>query len=95
MLKNLIVGTAATATGKTTINVLSTMEGAKRYYKLAADAAALPEVTYGTAIATSSWTELTAASVEVSGGGNTVVRVVEVDSESKPIAVGDAVLNIG
>ena len=95
VLKNLIVGTAATATGKTTINVLSTMEGAKRYYKLAADAAALPEVTYGTAITTSSWTELTAASVEVSGGGNTVVRVVEVDAASKPIAVGDAVLNIG
>ena len=95
VLKNLVVNTAASATGKSTIIVPAVIEGAKRYYKLAADAAALPEVTYGTAITTSSWTELTAASVEVSGGANTVVRVVEVDSASKPIAVGDAVLNIG
>lgn len=95
VLKNLVVNTAASAAGKSTIIVPAVVEGAKRYYKLAADAAALPEVTYGTAITTSSWTELTAASVEVSGGGNTVVRVVEVDAASKPIAVGDAVLNVG
>ena len=96
VLKNLIVGTAATATGKTTINVLSTMEGAKRYYVLADDASALTGVTYGTAITTSAWTELTAAATEITpASGKTVVRVVEVDSASKPIAVGDAVLNIG
>lgn len=96
MLKNLVVGTAATATGKTTVNVLSTMEGAKRYYVLADDASKLTAVTHGTAITTSAWTELTAAATEITpASGKTVIRVVEVDSDSKPIAVGDAILNIG
>lgn len=96
VLKNLIVGTAATAVGKTTINVLSAMEGAKRYYVLADKASALTAVTYGTAITTSAWVELTAAATEITpGAGKTAVRVVEVDAEGKPIAFGDAVLNVG
>lgn len=96
VLKNLNVETAATDVGKTTINVLAALEGAKRYYMVAADAASLTAVTYGTAITTTAWTELTAAATEITpGSGKTVVRVVEVDKDSKPIAVGDALLNIG
>lgn len=96
VLKNLNVETAATAPGKTTINVLAALEGAKRYYMVADDAASLTAVTYGTAITTSAWTELTAAATEITpGSGKTMVRVVEVDSASKPIAFGDAHLNIG
>lgn len=96
VLKNLNVETAATAPGKTTINVLAALEGAKRYYMVADDAASLTAVTYGTAITTSSWVELTAAATEITPvSGKTMVRVVEVDSASKPIAVGDAHLNIG
>lgn len=96
VLKNLIVGTAATATGKSTVQVLSEKEGSKRYYVTAATASALTAVTYGTAITTDSWKELTANEMEITPtSGHTIVRVVEVDSANKPIAVGDAVLNIG
>ena len=96
VLKNLNVETAATAPGKTTINVLAALEGAKRYYVLGATAADLTAVTHGTAITPSAWTELTAAATEITpGSGKTMVRVVEVDSASKPIAFGDAHLNIG
>ena len=53
-------------------------------------------MTYGSAITTSDWTELTSDALEVTPtSGDTIVRVVEVDSNNKPIAVGDAVLNIG
>ncbi len=96
VLKNLNVETAATNVGKTTINVLAALEGAKRYYMVADSAENLTAVTYGTAITTSAWTELTAAATEITpASGKTIVRVVEVDSSSKPIAVGDALLNIG
>ena len=98
VLKILNVGTAGTDTGKTTILVEpGVMEGSKRYYQTAAKASALTEVTYGTAITTSAWTELTGGTgLEITpSSGHTVVRVVEVDSASKPIAVGDAVINVG
>lgn len=98
VLKILNVGTAATDTGKTTILVEpGTMEGSKRYYMTAAKASALTAVTYGTAITTSGWTAMSAATgVEITPtSGHTVVRVVEVDAESKPIAVGDAIINLG
>ena len=96
VLKNIVVGTAATDTGKSTIIVTAEMEGAKRYYVTAASASALTAVTHGTAITVSAWTELTGNSVEITpASGATVVRVVEVDASNKPIAVGDAVLNIG
>ena len=96
VLKNLIVGTAATASGKSTIIVTSEKEGASRYYATAADAASLTAVTYGEAITTSAWKALSASSLEITPtSGHTAVRVVEVDAESKPIAVGDAILNIG
>ena len=98
VLKILNVGTAATDTGKTTILVEpGTMEGSKRYYMTAEKASALTAVTYGTAITTSGWTAMSAATgVEITPtSGHTVVRVVEVDAESKPIAVGDAIINLG
>lgn len=97
VLKVLNVTTAATDVDKSTIVVEpGALEGAKRYYKTAAENSALPAVTYGTAISAGDWDELTANGLEVTpAGGDTVVRVVEVDAANKPIAVGDAVLNIG
>ena len=63
----------------------------------AAKASALTAVTYGTAITTSGWTAMSAATgVEITPtSGHTAVRVVEVDAEGKPIAVGDAIINLG
>lgn len=97
VLKTLNVTTAATDTGKSTILVNpDVLEGSKRYYKTATDASGLIAVTYGEAITTSSWTELTSSGQEITpGGSDTVVRVVEVNGSDEPIAVGDAVLNIG
>ena len=97
VLKDLTVQTAGTDTGKSTILVNpDALEGAKRYYMTAATAATLTAVTYGTAITTSGWTELTANGLEITPtSSHKFVRVVEVDSSSKPIAKGDAVLNIG
>lgn len=98
VLKNLVVGTGATNAGKTTMVVNGELEkeGNERYYVTAAAAADLTAVTYGTAITTSAWTKLTAKSLEFApASGHTVVRVVEVDNTGKPIAVGDAKLNIG
>ena len=97
VLKTLNVTTAATDTGKSTILVNpDVLEGSKRYYKTATDTSGLIAVTYGEAITTSSWTQLTSSGQEITpGGSDTVVRVVEVNSSDEPIAVGDAVLNIG
>ena len=53
-------------------------------------------MTYGTAIDTSAWTQLTSSSLEiVPATSDTAVRVVEVNADKKPIAMGDSVLNIG
>lgn len=105
VLKDLIVGTAATDTNKTTVTVTTAQEGAKRYFMTAAAASGLTALTYGTAITTSAWTELKVTSGSIDANlngfeitptsGHTVIRVVEVDSDSKPIAYGDAILNIG
>ena len=98
MLKTLNVQTAASmTTGKSEIIVEpGALDGAKRYYMTAADATGLTAVTYGTAITTSGWTELTSNGLEITPtSGHTMVRVVEVDSSDNPIAMGDAILNIG
>ena len=74
----------------------SEKEGDKRYYVAAKDASALTEVNYGAAITTSAWTVMTGSSVEITpASSHGAVRVVEVDAENKPIAVGDSILNIG
>lgn len=96
VLKNLVVTTAATAANKSTIIVPAVVEGSKRYYDTADEADNLIAVTYGSAITTGNWTELTSSALEITPtSGDTVVRVVEVDGSNKPLAVGDAVLNIG
>lgn len=96
VLKNLIVGTAASNAGKSTILVTAELEGASRWYKTAATADALPAVTYGTAIDTSAWQQLTSNSLEIVPAiSDTAIRVVEIDANKKPIAMGDTVLNIG
>lgn len=96
VLKSLNALTAASSTGKTTLLVNGSMEGDKRYYITAAKASELPAVRFGEAVSTESWTELEGVSVEFAPtSGHTVLRVVEVDSENKPIACGDALLNIG
>ena len=97
MLKVLNVTTVGGESGKSAVLVEpAALEGAKRYVQTKASAAQLTAVTYGTAITTSAWTELTVNGGEVTpASGDTVARVVEVDAANKPIAVGDAVLNVG
>lgn len=97
VLKSLTVMTAATAKGKSTVLVLpEVVAGNKRYYKTEADASALTEVTYGSAITPGEWTELTSNGMQITPtSSHTVIRVVEVNSSNNPLAVGDAVLNIG
>jgi hypothetical protein len=95
-LKVLPVITAASAPGKSTIVVNAVQEGAKWYYMTAAAASGLTAVTAGTAITTSAWTELATNGAEITPtAGHTVIRVVSVDASNKPIACGDAMLNIG
>ena len=98
VLKTLNVQTAASmTTGKSEIIVEpGALDGAKRYYMTAANASGLTAVTYNTAITVANWTELTSNGLEITPtSGHTMVRVVEVDSNNKPIALGDAILNIG
>ena len=98
VLKNLIVGTGASAVGKTTLTVTSELNDAanKLYYVTGVDPSKLTAVTYGTAVSVDSWTKLESNSLQFAPtGGHTVIRVVEVDASNKPVAVGDAKLNIG
>lgn len=98
VMKTLNVTTASSmTTGKSKIIVEpAALDGAKRYYATAADAASLPTVTYGTAITTSDFTELTANGMEITPtAGDKFVKVVEVDSASKPIAEGTNFLYVG
>ena len=95
-LKVLPVITAATDIGKSTIVVNAVQEGAKWYYMTAATVAGLTAVTAGSAITTSAWTELTANGTEITPtAGHKYIRVVSVDASNKPIAVGDALINVG
>ena len=95
-MKSLSVITSASAPGKSLLFVNGALEGAKRVYAMAATAAALPAVTYGTAVSGSAWTELTGESAELTpAAGMKFLRVAELDAANKPIAVGTTVLNIG
>ena len=95
-MKSLSVITSASAPGKSLLFVNGALEGAKRVYAMAATAAALPAVTYGTAVSGSAWTELTDESAELTpASGMKFLRVAELDAANKPIAVGTTVLNIG
>lgn len=100
VLRTMQLMTAATDTGKSTVILMNPTElsasGNKWYYMTAATAAGLTAVTYGTAITTANWTQLTANSTEISPtSGHKYIRLVEVDSANKPIGMGDARLNIG
>lgn len=98
MIKDMQVVTAATDTGKSTIvvNAVKAAAANKWYYDTATTIAGLIGVTYNTAITTGNWTELTANGLEITPtAGDKYIRVVEVDSSNKPVAVGDALLNIG
>lgn len=100
-IKDLVVVTAATDTGKSTIVVNGQMENSANrwYYDTATTVAGLEGVTYDTAITLANWTQLTANGLEITPtSGDKYIRVVEVKGSSstwKPVAVGDAILNIG
>ena len=90
--------TAPTASGKTTILVEpgAPESGNSWKYQLKADSSTLDAVTYGTAITDSNWTALDGNGKEVTvASGNTVVAVVEIGSDKKPLAYGVAVINKG
>ena len=101
LIKDLIVVTAATDTGKSTIVVNGQMEDSANrwYYDTASTVAGLEGVTYDTAITLANWTQLTANGLEITpSSGDKYIRVVEVKGSSttwKPVACGDALLNIG
>lgn len=98
VLKIINVSTAAEGAGTTRIlinpDVLEASSNV-RYYDTAATAGALTAVTYGTAITTSAWTALTGnGAIITPASGDTVIRVVEVDSAGKPVSLGDAIINL-
>lgn len=98
VLKGLNVTTAGTASGKTTILVEpgAPESGNSWMYQEAADAKALDTVTYGTAITDANWTALAASGTEVAAAsGKTVVAVVEIGTDKKPLAYGTSVINAG
>lgn len=97
-MKVLVIGTGAAAGKKTTLVVTNELENTtnKLYYMTATDNSGLTAVTAGTAITTSAWTALASNSLTFTpASGHTAIRVVEVDSANKPVAVGDAKINIG
>ena len=98
VFKAMDVMTAATAVGKTTILINGVLEAAtdKWYYVTGATAADLTAIEFNAAITVGNWTQLTANATEITPtSGHTVARVVEVDSDNKPIAFADVLLNIG
>ena len=98
VLKGLNVQTAGTASGKTTILVEpgAPESGNSWMYQLAADSTALDAVAHGTAITDANWTALAKSGTAVTvASGKTVVAVVEIGSDKKPLAYGTAVVNKG
>ena len=96
VLKNLIVGTFASDIDKTTVQVLSELEGSSRWYVTAANFEDLPDVAFGTAIDSGDgWKALGGSNAAITPtSGHTAIRVVEVNGSNEPIAVGDNVLNV-
>ena len=98
VLKGLNVQTAGTASGKTTILVEpgAPESGNSWMYQLAASASDLDAVAHGTAITDANWTALAKSGTAVTvASGKTVVAVVEIGSDKKPLAYGTAVVNKG
>ena len=98
-LKKLTVQSVGSASGKSTISLIPGQHdtnGSKWYYTTAATKGALLGATQGTAITKASWTELTAATLEISvTSGHKFIEIVEVDSADKPLAYTIAKLNAG
>lgn len=98
-LKKLTVQSVGTATGKSTISLIPGQHdsnGKKWYYNTAATKGALLGATQGTAITKASWTELTAATLEISvTSGHKFIEIVEVDGADKPLAHTITKLNAG
>ena len=98
-LKKLTVQSVGTAAGKSTISLIPGQHdsnGVKWYYNTAATKGALLGATQGTAITKSSWTELTAATLEISvTSGHKFIEIVEVDGADKPLAHTITKLNAG
>lgn len=98
-LKKLTVQSVGTATGKSTISLIPGQHdsnGKKWHYNTAATKGALLGATQGTAITKASWTELTAATLEISvTSGHKFIEIVEVDSADKPLAHTITKLNAG
>lgn len=99
ILRPIDVTTSMGAAGKSCVIVTPGMlekSGNKWYYQCAASAAGLTTPVFGTAITASAWTQLTSSGAEITpANGATVIRVIEVTSDNKPIAAGDAALHIG
>ena len=98
VFKPLNVETAATDIGKTTVVIHAEKEATanKWYYDTAAAISGLEAVTFGTAITTANWTQLTAVATEITPtSGHKYIRVIEVDSADKPIAKADVLINVG
>ena len=95
IMKHLNASTSPIGSGKTRLVVNGALEGSKRYYMSATSAAGLTALTFGSAITVANWTELTAASTDITPTAtHTVMRVCEVDAASKPIAYTDVVINV-
>lgn len=95
VLRTLNVVTAPSVTvGKTRVIVSPEADsGNTWYYKTGTT---ITDVAFGTAITTSGWTKMDASGVEITPtSSHTLIQVVEVDSESKPVGHGIARLNIG
>ena len=103
VIKPMNIETAATDISKTTIIIHTPKEATanKWYYVTAASHAALPTLTFGTAITpgTSPWdtaVQLTANATEITPtSGHKRVLVVEVDSANKPVSSAEALINVG
>ena len=96
VLKSLSLISSASAPGKTRLFVNGAREGVKRAYAMAAEADELPIVRWDSAVTMLNWTNMASDSVEVTpAAGMKYVRVVELDGDNLPLAVGTAVLNIG
>lgn len=98
VLKVINVTTAAMGAGMTKVlinpDVLEN-SGNIRYYMTAAEASGLADVTYGTEVDTSAWTQLTGNGAEITpAAGHTILRVVEVGTDGLPVSLGDAIINL-
>ena len=98
VMRTLDVSTMPSVTSGKTAVVVNPMKdsGNKWYYETKANASSLTSVAFGTAITPSSWTELTSSGLEITPTScHTMIQVVEVDGDNKPVGRGVAALHIG